>query len=200
MKGSLLILAFFITGAVAAYLGVLPDVVLENDFSIYVLYGLMFLVGIQIGYSKEVFSVLRNNKFKVMLIPLATMAGTLGGSALIGLVLPQWSVFECMAVGSGFGYYSLSSIFITQYKGAELGTIALVSNIIRELFTLLAAPFLVTYFGKLAPIAAGGATTMDTTLPVITKYSGPDFVMIALFHGMILDLTVPLLVPFFCHL
>ncbi|MBK5720727.1 lysine exporter LysO family protein [Dysgonomonas sp. Marseille-P4677] len=200
MKGSLIILAFFIAGAVSAYVGILPDIVLENDFSVYILYGLMLLVGINIGYDKKTLSTLKNNKFKVILVPLATLVGTLIGCAIIGLFIPKWSVFECMAVGSGFGYYSLSSIFITQYKGAELGTIALVSNIIRELFTLLAAPILVTYFGKLAPISAGGATTMDTTLPIITKYSGQEFIIIAIFHGITLDLTVPFLVTFFCYL
>lgn len=200
MKGSLIILAFFIAGAIFAYTNILPDVVLENDFSVYILYGLMFLVGINIGYDKKTLSTFKNNKFKVILVPLATLVGTLGGCAIVGLFIPDWSVFECMAVGSGFGYYSLSSIFITQYKGAELGTIALTSNIIRELFTLLAAPILVAYFGKLAPISAGGATTMDTTLPIITKYSGQEFVIIAIFHGITLDLTVPFLVTFFCYL
>jgi uncharacterized membrane protein YbjE (DUF340 family) len=56
------------------------------------------------------------------------------------------------------------------------------------------------FFGKLAPISAGGATTMDTTLPVITKYSGQEFVVIALFHGMIIDFSVPLWVSLFLSL
>lgn len=200
MKGSLIILSFFITGVVTAYHGILPDVVLENDLSIYILYGLMFLVGISIGYDKKTLSTLKNNKFKIILVPLATLVGTLAGCAIVSIFLPKWSLFECMAVGSGFAYYSLSSIFITQYKGIELGTIALVSNILRELFTLLAAPLLVACFGKLAPISAGGATTMDTTLPVITKYSGQEWVIVAIFHGITLDLTVPFLVTFFCYL
>ncbi len=200
MKGSLIILSFFVLGTIAGYTGILPDIVLENDFSVYILYGLMFLVGINIGYDKKTLSTLKNNKFKIILVPLATLIGTLAGCALVGVFIPKWSIFECMAVGSGFGYYSLSSIFITQYKGAELGTIALVSNIIRELFTLLAAPLLVAYFGKLAPISAGGATTMDTTLPIITKFSGQEFVIVAIFHGITLDLTVPFLVTFFCYL
>lgn len=200
MKGSLIILSFFIAGALAGYTGILPEVILQNDFSVYVLYVLMFLVGINIGYDSQTLASLKSNKLKIMLVPLATLAGTLGGSALTGLLIPKWTVFECMAVGSGFGYYSLSSIFITQYKGAELGTIALVSNIIRELFTLLAAPLLVTCFGKLAPVCSGGATTMDTTLPVITRYSGSEFVIIAIFHGITLDLMVPFLVTFFSYL
>ena len=85
-----------------------------------------------------------------------TILGTLAGSAAVSLILTHRSLTDCLAVGSGFGYYSLSSIFITEYKGAELGTIALLANISREILTLLAAPLLVRWFGNLAPISAGG--------------------------------------------
>lgn len=200
MKGSLIILGFFAIGCITAYFNILPEIVLQHDFSIYILYGLMFLVGLNIGYDKEILNTLKATKPKIILVPLATLVGTLLGCAIISLFTPKYNAFECMAVGSGFGYYSLSSIFITKYKGAELGTIALVSNVIRELFTLLTAPLLVMYFGKLAPISAGGATTMDTTLPIITRYSGAEFVLVAIFHGITLDLCVPFLVTFFCYL
>jgi uncharacterized membrane protein YbjE (DUF340 family) len=105
-----------------------------------------------------------------------------------------------MAVSAGFGYYSLSSVLITQYKGVELGTIALLANIIREVLTLLLAPWMVRYFGKLAPISAGGATTMDTTFPVIVKNSGKEFSVLSIYHGFITDLSVPFLVTFFCSI
>ena len=67
-----------------------------------------------------------------------------------------------MAVGSGFAYYSLSSILITQFKepsiglqlATELGTIALLTNIFREMMALLGTPIIKKYFGKLAPISA----------------------------------------------
>ena len=68
----------------------------------------------------------------------------------------------------------------------ELGTIALISNIMREIMALLGAPLFVRFFGKLAPICAGGATTMDTTLPIITRYSGKDLVFI-LSHSLSLS-------------
>ena len=80
----------------------------------------------------------------------------------------------------------------------ELGTIALMANIMREIMALLGAPLFVKYFGRLSPICAGGATTMDTTLPVITRYSGKDLVFISIFHGIIVDFTVPFFVSFFC--
>lgn len=200
MRSSLIIVLCFVLGVLVSYFGITPEVLLETDYSIYVLYGLMFLVGITIGHDKRILETLRKSGPKILLLPLGTAVGTLGACAVVGLFLPGYSIFDTMAVGAGFGYYSLSSVFITEYKGVELGTVALLSNIIRELSALLLAPLLVTYFGKLAPIAAGGATTADTTLPIITRYSGSEFVLIAIFHGVALDLSVPFLVTFFCHL
>ena len=85
-------------------------------------------------------------------------------------------------------------------RGPELGTIALLANIMREILTLLLAPLLARRFGKLAPITLGGATTMDTTLPIITRASGQTYVVVSIFHGFCVDFSVPFLVTFFCSL
>lgn len=198
MKGSLIIIGFFVLGLGAGIVDFIPVDFFPKDISQYVLYVLMFLVGLSIGYDKELLRSLRQTNWRILLVPIGTIVGTLSGTALIGVLMPEWSVTESMAVGSGFGYYSLSSIFITKYKGAALGTIALMSNIMREIFALLATPLLVGWFGRLGPISAAGATSMDTTLPIITQYSGRDYVIIAISHGIIVDLTVPFLVTFFC--
>ena len=206
MKGSLIVVGFFALGCLLGWSCWLPDVVIENDITVYVLYLLMFQVGLSIGSDKKLKDILGSIRPKLLLVPLATIAGTLVFSALVGLLLTQWSVFDCLAVGSGFAYYSLSSILITQLKepflgvqlATELGTIALMANIMREIMALLGAPLFVKYFGRLSPICAGGATTMDTTLPVITRYSGKDLVFISIFHGIIVDFTVPFFVSFFC--
>lgn len=197
MKGSVIIVSFFIAGVCLGSQGWLPAFLLENDRTLYALYALMFLVGVSLGSDRKLKEIVRSVRVRILLVPLATIAGTLAGSALISLVLVKLSLSDCLAIGSGFGYYSLSSVFITQYKGAELGTVALMANIIREIITLLGAPLLAAYFGPLAPIAAGGATTMDTTLPVITRYSGKDWVFVSIFHGITVDFTVPFFVTFF---
>lgn len=200
MRGSLIIISFFIAGLLLARWGLLPAGIVENDSSMYALYCLMFLVGMSIGSDTKALKALKGQNLKIVFVPLATILGTLAGSALVSVVLSGRSLSDCLAVGAGFGYYSLSSIFITEYKGAELGTIALTANILREIITLLGAPLLVCWFGKLAPICAGGATTMDTTLPVITRFSGKEFVVVSIFHGFVVDFTVPFLVTFFCKL
>ena len=193
MKGSITIISFFIAGVLLGRFIDIPAILTAEAPTLYALYALMFLVGI-----KKALQALKQQNLKIILVPLATIIGTLIGSALISFALSDRSITDCLAVGSGFGYYSLSSIFITQYKGAELGTIALVSNIMRELLALLAAPLLIRYFGKLAPISVGGATTADTTLPIITKFCGKEFVIISIIHGITVDLSVPFLVTFFC--
>ncbi|WP_430821592.1 lysine exporter LysO family protein [Carboxylicivirga caseinilyticus] len=194
MKGSLIILSFFGIGLLGGYFDLFPNWLLNDDLTTYALYVLMLLVGISIGSDKGAFSVLRKMNFKVVLVPLTVIFGSLAGTAVVALFLNDITIQQAMAVGSGFGYYSLSSIFISKISGQELGVIALLSNIFREIFTLLAVPLLVRFFGKLAGIASGGATSMDTTLPVIVKFTGKDYGIIAIFSGIILTVLVPVLV------
>ena len=160
----------------------------------------MFCVGISIGNNPHILLSFRRLSPKFFLLPVCTILGTLAGCYVSSFFFERHSSVDCMAVGAGFGYYSLSSIIITEYKNAELGTIALLSNIRREIIALLAAPFLVRFFGKLAPISVGGATTMDTTLPIITCCSGQEYVIVSIFHGCTLDFLVPFLVTLLCSI
>lgn len=200
MKGSLIIVGFFVLGTLCGAFHLLPFEVGESDISFYALCGLMFSVGLSIGNNPQTLKNFRALNPRLVFLPVATILGTLAAAALVSLLLPHRSMADCMAVGSGMGYYSLSSIFITEYKGPELGTVALLSNIFREIMTLLGAPLLVRWFGNLAPISSGGATTMDTTLPIITRCSGQQFVIVSIFHGFVTDFSVPFLVTFFCSL
>ena len=198
MKGSLIIVGFFVLGIVCGLLKWIPE--LGDNVSFYTLCALLFCVGITVGNNTELLKSFKRLDPRLMLLPMMTITGTLAATAIASIGLPGRSLTECLAVGAGFGYYSLSSILITQYNGPELGTIALLANIIREVCTLLGAPLMVKYCGPLAPISAGGATTMDTPLPIITRTSGQDFVILSLFHGFLVDFSVPFLVTFFCSI
>lgn len=206
MKNSITVIAIFIVGCVA---GACYDIEFDiHNLSLCILYALMLQVGIGIGSNKSLRESLRHVSPKILLVPLATITGTLLFSAVASLLLSQWSVFDCMAVGSGFAYYSLSSILITQFKepsiglqlATELGTIALLSNIIREMMALVGAPLIRRYFGKLAPISAAGVNSMDVLLPSITRCSGKEVMPIAICHGILVDLSVPFFVNLFCSL
>ena len=200
MKGSLIILSFFATGLLLGIYRIVPIEISAGNFSFYVLCGLMFSVGISIGNDPSSFRQFRYLNPRLIFLPIMTILGTWLGVLVVRLFLKNRSMADCLAVGSGFGYYSLSSILITHCKGVELGTIALLSNIMREVFTLLFSPWMVKYFGKLAPICAGGATTMDTTFPIIVRTSGKDYAIVSIYQGFIMDFTVPFFVTFFCSL
>ena len=201
MKGSLIIIGFFVLGTLCGVSHLIPiDIVMDSRISFYALCALMFSVGLSVGNDPQTLKNFRSLNPRLVFLPIMTILGTLAGSAAVSLILTHRSLTDCLAVGSGFGYYSLSSIFITEYKGAELGTIALLANISREILTLLAALLLVRWFGNLAPISAGGATTMDTTLPIITRTAGQQFVVVSIFHGFVVDFSVPFLVTLFCSI
>ena len=206
MKQSIIVIMMFVLGCIIGDIYT-PNWDLHN-VSMMILYALMFQVGLSVGCSPNLKAILRNFKPKMLLLPLATISGTLLFSAIISVALVQWRVTDCMAVGSGMGYYSLSSILITQLKvptlgqqvAAELGTIALLANICREMTALICAPLIHKIFGPLATVTAAGVTSVDVCQPAITRTCGKDMVPIALFHGMLIDMSVPLLVPFLCEL
>lgn len=196
MKASLIILSIFIAGLLTGAIFNLPGQLYLSSISNYVLYALMFLVGISIGCDKHVWQQFGNMKVRILLIPLSAIVGTGLGMMLFNLIFSYPNAKDVYAVGAGLGYYSLSSIFISKMSGETLGVIALLSNIIREVGTLVLTPVLVKYFGKLAPISSGGATTSDTTLPIIMQYSGKEYVLGAVLNGIVLTLLVPFLISF----
>lgn len=206
MKQSLFVVLMFVAGCIV---GTFADIRWEfHDVSLYILYALMFQIGLSVGCSDNLKAVLKYFRPKMLLLPLGTLGGTLLFSALVSWVLVEWNVFDTMAVGAGLGYYSLSSVLITQLKmptlgeqlAAELGTIALLSNIIRELLALVGAPYFRRFFGPLGPVCAAGVTSVDVALPAIGRVSGQAMIPVALFHGMVLDMSVPLIVPMLCQM
>lgn len=200
MKGSLIIVGFFILGIAAGLSGMVPESIIDGDLTFYALCALLLCVGIGIGSDRNIVTKFKSLDMRMALLPLGTALGTFAGSLVVSFILSGRSPLDCLAVGSGFGYYSLSSIFITEYKGAELGIIALLTNIIREMVTLLLSPVLAKVFGPLAPISSGGVTSMDTTLPIIMASSGEQYSAVSIFHGFILDFSIPFLVTFWCTL
>lgn len=197
MLDTMLIVLFFSGGIILSLFDLLPQALLENDPSSWALWLLMALVGLSLGADRKFEEILRTLRPVLLLLPLATTVGTFLGAILASFCL-IWSMSECLAIGAGFAYYSLSSVFITQYKGPDLGAAALLCNVFRELFTLLLAPLLVKVFAPPAAISCGGATTMDTSLPILSRSAGAQWIFPAIFHAVCLDFSVPFWVSLFC--
>ena len=92
MRASIIILAFFATGVLLGHLDVLPDWGTAVNFSEYVLYLLMFLVGIGIGADEKALKTLSAFNLQIFMVPLFTIAGTLLG---VTLVIPISPITSC---------------------------------------------------------------------------------------------------------
>lgn len=209
MKGSLIALCVFALGIVIGHIGFIPPTVDMGTVTNVCLYVLIALIGVLLGSNKRLAEILRNISATTLFLPVATITGTLAGCCGLYILWPtSWTLPEYLALGSGFGYYSLSSVIIIDLKqssigidlATQLGALAVLSNIMREMVALIGAPLIVRWFGPYAAISTAGVTSMDVTLPVLTRYCGDNAVPAALFHGVTLEICVPLMVTFFCLL
>ncbi len=188
-----ILFCFVLGGFFAGY--VLPETPLLRDGSVsmWILYVLLFIIGIQTADSHEqLVSVLVNPV--LLLIPLVTIMGSLSGS-LVCMFFPGITPGKALALGAGFGWYSLSGVIITDMGEPLLGAAAFLANILRETIAFLAVPVLVYTRRRESGIGICGATSMDVTLPVLESTWGPTIVPLAVAHGVILSFLVPFLVP-----
>ena len=165
----------------------------------YVLYALMLSVGIGVGMNRSVFSSIRQHHIKIFIIPFAiiaaSVAGGAAGAALLGLPLSHG-----MIVSSGLGWYSLSGVLVTDLLGAQLGTVSFLSNLMREIFSCCIIPFLARRLNFYTTIAPAAATSEDTTLALIARYTNEEVVVLALFNGVLCSAAAPVLIRFFAGL
>jgi len=150
---------------------------------------LLFVMGLVFGLDKESVSKIRRMGLKILAIPLAVAVGSVAGGAVGGLVLGL-DVAKTMAVTAGYGWYTLAGPLVGQFFGAQWGALGFVVNFLRELFTIVTIS-VTARIDKYASIALGGATTMDTTLPVIVRYCGSDSLIAAFSSGFTLSIIAP---------
>jgi uncharacterized membrane protein YbjE (DUF340 family) len=197
MMVAAMIFAVF-AGTSASYLHLLSPALVENcmtitDISLLIL---LFLIGFDIGNNRESLKTLIKADRYALILPVGTIIGTIFGGYLVSLVT-DLSANEGMAIASGFGWHSLSAVMLADMKGSDIGAIAFLSNVFRESISLVSIPFLAKIAGPYTPIATGGATTMDVTLPVIEKYCGKRAAIVGFINGVVLSTLVPFILPLY---
>lgn len=150
---------------------------------------LLFVVGVAFSVDREAVARIRKIGVRILVVPFAVGLGTVLGGLVAGFVLGI-NVAGAMAVSAGFGWYTLAGPLVGQLLGAEWGALGLVVNFLRELLTILTVS-LASKGGRNVPVAVGGATTMDTTLPVIVRYNGSEALITSFSSGFVLSLVAP---------
>ena len=158
-----------------------------------VLYVLMFSVGISIGQQAGILQKIRQYHFKALIIPLGVTVGSLG-AGLAGALLLGYPLAEGAAIASCMGWYSLGGATIGALSGGLYGSVAFLSNLLREILSFFGIPLLARFLNPAACIAAAGATSEDTTLPMMMKYTDEESVVLSVLNGAICSVLVPVLI------
>lgn len=175
---------------------VLPEAYLPPEsMGQYALMTLILIVGLQLrGNDISLKSVLLNRygmQISVVFMLSCALAGLIFSACLSDV---SWT--KGLALSSGYGWYSLSGIVMTQAYGATWGSVALLTDLLRELFALAWIPALMSR-SMGAAIGVGGATSLDFTLPIIQKSGGLEAVPIAISFGFVVNVVSPFLMVLF---
>jgi len=163
-----------------------------SPFVDYLLIIFIFIVSVDVGAGLDRKTVSSLGKDAILL-----SSGTVAGSALVGLAfsfIPALGLRGSMAVALGMGWYTLDGPLVTASMGALAGATGFLSNFFRELLTFVVYPSFRRRLGGRNSISLGGATTMDTTLTVISGVGGQEVSALSFLHGVIVTLMVPFLV------
>ncbi|MEB3767731.1 lysine exporter LysO family protein [Acinetobacter sp. MD2] len=154
------------------------------------LYVLIFLIGVDL--STVQLQSLTKRHFSV---PVVAVVAMLISAGILSL-LSHYSFLTLMMVGSGFGWFSLSGSLIATLTNPELGSFALLTDLMREFYAIA----LLYLLGQRMPypvIGVCGATSMDSTLPFVKKNCSQLEVQVAIFSGFVLTLIAPFLIVLF---
>ena len=100
MKGSMLALLALAAGCLTGYSLPLPAWLTGHTLSTWLLYALMAQVGLSMGGSGQLGQLLRHVSARALILPLATIIGTLSFTALAAWLTP-WRPTDCLGRRAG---------------------------------------------------------------------------------------------------
>lgn len=158
---------------------------------------ILFLVGVDMGRQGNIWREIKAAGLRTLAFPAAVAAGTLGAAALTSLFLPM-SAKDAMAASAGFGWYSLAPILLADYS-ASVSAVAFLSNVMREVLSIILIPIVSAKIGYIECVALPGAAAMDTVLPVVVKSTDDHIAIYSFVSGVILSFAVPVIIPAIIH-
>jgi uncharacterized membrane protein YbjE (DUF340 family) len=140
-------------GVIIGVSGLAPDALSANLDTLLtaVLCLLLFVIGIDLSQNSNLVAEIKRMGLRLLLVPLLIAAGSIAGALVISLLIgltPQYG----MAIGAGFGWYSLSSVLLAPIHLGEIGIMAAGQRIAGDAVDRH-APFVVRYLGKTAAVA-----------------------------------------------
>ena len=197
IRGSLLQVVCVVIGMVIGFFLPADYMPPENSMTVMLMI-LILLVGIGLKGSGITLKEVMLNKRGVEMSIIFTLSVLVGG-LVFALLFTDVSWTKGLAMASGFGWYSLSAIVMTDAYGAVWGSVALFNDLVREFFALLFIPVFMRKYPS-AAVGLGGATSLDFTLPIIQQSGGLKVVPLAISFGFLINIISPVLMVFFSAL
>lgn len=158
---------------------------------------LLACVGLQLRAGGIKLKAVLLNRYGLILSFFFVISSFLGG--IIAALILKMPITQGLAISSGFGWYSLSTIILQDAHGPIIGSIAFFNDLFREFFAFMVIPLLMAKY-PLSAVGSGGATALDFTLPVIQRTGGAQVVPIAISFGFITNILAPIFLVFFANL
>lgn len=159
----------------------------------YVLYALMLFVGVSVGLQRGLVQKIKEEHIKILIVPAITIVASVLGGYLCSFIT-GYPVAVSTVIGGSMGWYSLSGIAIGEIAGAEYGSVAFLSCLMREIFAFVLIPLMARHLNYYSCVSAAGATSEDTTLPMLIRHADEHIVVLAVVNGMICSTFVPILI------
>ena len=206
-KMTLIILCSVIVGMALGYLAARPlfgenIAVFDDAASLGIKIGLcilMVFVGLDLGLEGTVLTMMKEAGLRILVFPLACIVGTLLGAALCGLLF-QLSLPESLAIGAGFGWYSLAPGIIMEAGYLTASAISFLHNVMREIFSILLLPLIAEKIGYIEAACIPGAPAMDVCLPIVNRATHGKAVTYGFVTGVAMSFLVPIMVPIMINL
>ncbi|WP_338604027.1 lysine exporter LysO family protein [Sulfolobus tengchongensis] len=160
----------------------------------YELYALASILGYIMGKDLNLKILLNSGKDSLLSILITILGDILLAVIIFALRITNFSVALVIALASG--WYSYVGPLVAVSTNPYLGTLAFLINFLREQFTYILVPLLLRLkFEPRSAIAVGGATAMDTTLPLYVETLGKEYALSAMVTGVLLTLVIPIILP-----
>jgi uncharacterized membrane protein YbjE (DUF340 family) len=176
---------------------VVPAVPVELPIKIFLL--LMILsVGVQSTRELRTLSTGESTSrgvalFILLALPVAVMAGTLCFCAGAGLFL-KYGWRDSMLCGAAMGWQTLGGPMVQELRGLQLGNVAFLTNMFRDVVSLLLIPLVSRRGFELLGVTPGGVSSMDMLLPGIMAASGRHVLLYAMWVGASCSFWAPFLI------
>ncbi|MFP3189813.1 MAG: lysine exporter LysO family protein [Thermoproteota archaeon] len=184
---------YFILVLVLGWLvGTLTNLSLPFDALIsYELHALAILVGLLTG-SEISLALIKKSGLKAFLSILTSVSGGILAGIISSLIF-NVDLRLSLGITMGMGWYSFAGPVVAYYSSPLYGTVAFLSNFLREQLTIVTVPFL--RGSNVSLISLGGATTMDDTLPILVATLGKQNSLVFVVNGLVLTILVALILP-----